>query len=62
MRNEKLLRIDPFYSVVQELAHAIHYRKFVHEGFRIFDLEYAFVVEEDYQNIADACKVYSCAC
>eukprot|EP00118_Oscarella_pearsei_P000465 m.4998 g.4998 ORF g.4998 m.4998 type:complete len:762 (+) comp11845_c0_seq1:153-2438(+) len=43
-------------TIVQQLPHAIHYRLWVHQGFRVYDMEFAFIVDEDYKNIAQACK------
>ncbi|XP_065844316.1 uncharacterized protein [Oscarella lobularis] len=43
-------------KVVQELPHAIHYKFWVTEGFPIFVLEFAFAIDDDYENIAKACQ------
>eukprot|EP00118_Oscarella_pearsei_P025197 m.307717 g.307717 ORF g.307717 m.307717 type:complete len:730 (+) comp42705_c0_seq1:193-2382(+) len=42
--------------IVEHLPNAIHYRLWVHQGFHVYDLEMGFIVEDDYENIATACK------
>lgn len=39
-----------------QLPDAIHFRKFVHWA-PVHDMEFAFVVDHDYSNIVEACKV-----
>ena len=48
-----------FFRIIQELPRAIHYQPWVTQGFHVYDLEYAFKIDSDYQNIADACQVIS---
>ncbi|XP_062512143.1 uncharacterized protein LOC134187974 [Corticium candelabrum] len=40
----------------QQLPHAIHYRKFINWA-PVRDMEFAFVIDDDYENIVEACQV-----
>ncbi|XP_065842913.1 L-gulono-1,4-lactone dehydrogenase-like [Oscarella lobularis] len=41
-------------TIVQELPHAIHYRKFINLA-PVYDIEFAFPVDDDYENVVNAC-------